>query len=98
MQVYEVQLLSCQGKNKNRRPGRSAVSVLDAKSGLPAVFVRYGELFAGVTTAGVQDAAAVGGSHAGAKAVLIHTLAAGGLKCSFHAISFLYFSRKGLQR
>ena len=91
-------LLVTSPKNKNRRPGRSAVSVWVAKSVLPAVFVRYGELFAGVTTAGVQDAAAVGGSHAGAEAVLIHTLATGRLKCSFHDISFLYFSRNGLQR
>ena len=59
--------------------------------GLPAVFVRYGEFLAGVTTACAKDAAAVGGSHAGAEAVLVHALAAGRLECSFHDISVLLF-------
>jgi hypothetical protein len=58
---------------------------------LPAVFVGYAEFLAGVTTAGTKDAAAVGGSHAGTETVLVHTLAAGRLKCSLHDISFLYF-------
>ena len=56
---------------------------------LPAVFAGYGKFLAGVTTAGAQNAAAIGGSHAGAEAVLVHTLAAGRLKCSFHDISIL---------
>ena len=62
---------------------------------LPAILVGDGEFLAGVTTAGAQDATAVGRSHAGAEAVFVHTLAAGRLKRSFHSILFLYFSRKG---
>ena len=44
-----------------------------------------------MTTAGAENAAAVGRSHASAETVLVHTLAAGRLKCSFHDILFLYF-------
>ena len=65
---------------------------------LPTVFVRDGEFLAGVTTTCAQYAAAIGGSHACAEAVLVHALALGGLECSFHISSFLYFSHKGLQR
>ena len=65
---------------------------------LPAVFVGDGEFLAGVTAAGAEDAAAVGAGHSGAEAVFVHTLAAGRLECSFHTISVLFFSHKGLQR
>jgi hypothetical protein len=61
---------------------------------LPTIFVGNRELFAGVATAGAEYAAAVGRGHASAEAMLVHTLATGGLKCSLHDISFLYFSRK----
>ena len=56
---------------------------------LPAVLVGDGKFLAAVTTTGGEHAAAVGGSHAGAEAVLVHALAVGGLKCSFHRI-FLF--------
>ena len=65
---------------------------------LPAVFVRYGELLTCVAATGAQYAAAVGGGHTGAEAVLVHTLATGRLKCSLHNILFFIFSRNGLQR
>ena len=58
--------------------------------GLPAVFVGHGELLTGVTATGAKNAAAVGGSHAGTETVLVHTLAAGRLKCSLHNILFFY--------
>ncbi len=66
-------------------------SVSDALDRLPAVLVGDGEFLAAVTTAGGEHAAAVGGGHAGAEAVLVHALAVGGLKCSFHRIYLLYF-------
>ena len=56
---------------------------------LPAVLVGDGEFLAAVTTAGGEHAAAVGGGHAGAEAVLVHALAIGGLECSFHRM-FLF--------
>ena len=65
---------------------------------LPAVFVGDGEFLAGVAATGAQDAAAVGAGHSCAEAVFVHTLAAGRLECSFHTISVLFFSHKGLQR
>ena len=68
---------------------RSLFQFLIPVDGLPAVLVGDGELLAAVTTAGGEHAAAVGGSHAGAEAVLVHALAVGGLKCSFHRI-FLF--------
>ena len=40
---------------------------------------------------GAQDAAAVGGGHTGAEAVLVHTLATGRLKCSLHNILVFIF-------
>ena len=58
---------------------------------LPAVFVGDGEFLTCMAATGAKDAAAVGGSHAGAEAVLVHALATGRLKCSFHDICFLYF-------
>ena len=61
--------------------------------GLPAVFVRYGELLTGVAATGAQYAAAVCGGHAGAEAVLVHALATGRLKCSLHNILVFYISR-----
>ena len=64
-------------------------SISDEGGGLPALFVRDGELLAAVTATGGEHAAAVRGSHAGAEAVLVHALAVGGLKCSFHRI-FLF--------
>lgn len=74
----------------------SSSSVSDALGRLPAVLVGDGELLAAVTTTGGEHAAAVGGSHAGAEAVLVHALASGRLKCSFHIALFL-FSKIGLQ-
>ena len=65
---------------------------------LPAVFVGDGEFLAGVAAAGVEDAAAVGAGHSGAEAVLVHTLAAGRLECSFHDILFLYFAVSAMVR
>ena len=61
---------------------------------LPAVFVGDGEFFTGVTATGAKDATAVGAGHPSAETMLVHTLAAGRLECSFHDISILYFSRK----
>ena len=65
---------------------------------LPAVFGRNGQFLAAVTTARSQDAATVGRRHSLAEAVLVDTLAVGGLECSFHYFLFLYFTLLGLQR
>ena len=80
------------GSMKSRlRISRSLLQFLMSVDGLPAVLVGDGELLAAVTTTGGEHAAAVGGGHAGAEAVLVHALAVGGLKCSFHRIYLLYF-------
>ena len=80
------------GSMKNRlRNSRSLFQFLMSVDRLPAVLVGDGELLAAVTTTGGGHAAAVGGGHAGAEAVLVHALAVGGLKCSFHRIYLLYF-------
>ena len=73
------------------RISRSLLQFLMSVDGLPAVLVGDGEFLAAVTTTGGEHAAAVGGGHAGAEAVLVHALAVGGLKCSFHRIYLLYF-------
>ena len=72
---------------------------------LPAIFVGDGEFFTGVTATGAKDATAVGAGHPSAETMLVHTLAAGRLECSFHIFLFLYYSRldrptsaDGLQR
>ena len=44
-----------------------------------------------MTTACIENATAVGGSHACAEAVLVHALALGGLECSFHISVFYIF-------
>ena len=59
---------------------------------LPAVFVGDGEFLAAVTTAGRENAAAVGGSHTLAETVLVDTFAAGGLECPFHFYPVFIFS------
>ena len=79
------------GKKTGFGISRSLFQFLIPVDRLPAVLVGDGELLAAVTTAGGEHAAAVGGSHAGAEAVLVHALAVGGLKCSFHRIYLLYF-------
>ena len=76
---------------KKCRPRKVCIQFLMSVDRLPAVLVGDGELLAAVTTAGGEHAAAVGGGHAGAEAVLVHALAVGGLKCSFHRIYLLYF-------
>jgi hypothetical protein len=50
-----------------------------------------------MTTTGGKDPAAVGRAHTLAEAVLVDTLAIGGLECSFHYLFILYFTLFGLQ-
>ena len=59
---------------------------------LEPVFGRNGQLLAAMTAAGSQHATTVGGSHTLAETVLVDTLAAGRLECSFHCMSFLLLS------
>ena len=79
------------GKDKQKPQALKTCGKCLVQKLLPTIFAGHRELFAGVTTAGVQHAAAVGRGHASAETVLVHTLATGGLKCSLHDIYFYIF-------
>ena len=86
--------LFCARENKNP-PALRVGGFCSGKTGLvllPAVLGGNGELLAAVGAAGREDPAAVRRAHTLAEAVLVDTLAAGRLECSFHCISFLYYS------
>ena len=89
--VEKVLVCEGEGETQKKQPGWAACF-------LPAVFVGDGEFLTGVAATGAKDATTVGAGHPSAETMLVHTLAAGRLECSFHDISILYFSHKGLQR
>ena len=73
------------------------VILLKVDNFLEAIFARDREFLTTMTTAGSEDAAAVGGRHTLTKSVFVATLTNRGLECPFH-ISYYLFSHLGLQR
>lgn len=59
---------------------------------LAAEMVRHGKALAAFCATTGQHLAAVGGCHSFTETVLVHSLAVGGLKCSFHRDLFSLFT------
>ncbi len=82
-----------------KRDGQNTFLVIPLKVDyfLEAILARDREFLTTVTTAGGENAAAVGGRHTLTKSVFVATLTNRGLECPFH-ISYYLFSHLGLQR
>ena len=78
-------------KKGEKKPAADAAGLNFKNGKLPPVLGGNGEFLASVTTAGGENAAAVGGTHALTEAVLVDALAVRRLECSFHISIFIYF-------